>query len=115
MSNNVFQIEELQNDTNTTPPTTLGSSGRPRAKRAPKQPKVKGSGTEKIFGEHTPGRLRGHPRDAPEVRLSKTITWLLRHAAENERLLLQPDGYIKVNELVSSRLYYLALNIEVSF
>jgi hypothetical protein len=47
-----------------------------------------------------PAKLRGLPKDSPEVRLSKTITWILRHGAQMEGLPMRGDGYIKVEDLV---------------
>jgi hypothetical protein len=46
------------------------------------------------------GRMRGLPKDSPQVKLSKTITWLLRHGANREGLSIRPDGYILVEEIV---------------
>lgn len=45
-------------------------------------------------------KLRGRDQDSPDVRLSKTITWLLRHVAESEGLEMRADGYVKVSEIV---------------
>jgi 2'-phosphotransferase len=47
------------------------------------------------------GKQRGQERDNPEVRLSKTLTWILRHGAKGEGLKMRPDGYVKVTDLVS--------------
>lgn len=47
------------------------------------------------------GKLRGHPRDSPEVQLSKTVTWLLRHGAKSQGLPMREDGYVRVTDLVS--------------
>lgn len=33
--------------------------------------------------------------------MSKTLSWLLRHGAQGEGLVMQPDGYVKVVDLVS--------------
>ena len=44
--------------------------------------------------------LRGHPKDSPDVRLSKTLSWILRHGAKSEGLYMRPDGYVRVNDLV---------------
>ena len=46
-------------------------------------------------------KLRGRDQDSPEVRMSKTITWLLRHQAGNEGLIMRSDGYIRVADIVS--------------
>lgn len=49
---------------------------------------------------HKKIRLRGHPSDQEEVRLSKTLSWVLRHGAKTEGLHMRKDGYVRVNELV---------------
>ncbi len=46
-------------------------------------------------------KLRGHPRDAEDVRISKTLSWILRHGAKSEGLYMRPDGYVRVQDLVS--------------
>lgn len=55
-------------------------------------------------GQRSSGKLRGLPSDNPDVRLSKSVSWILRHGAEQERLELRPDGYARVQDLVSDRL-----------
>lgn len=45
-------------------------------------------------------KLRGRDHDSPGVRISKTITWLLRHAADSEGLEMRGDGYVKVSDVV---------------
>ena len=47
-------------------------------------------------------RLRGHPKDEEGVRISKTLSWLLRHGAKQEGLAMRADGYVRVNDLVRS-------------
>ena len=50
---------------------------------------------------HKPGsKLRGQVSDSPEVRISKTLSWLLRHAAQSQGLKMRKDGYVKVDDLV---------------
>jgi 2'-phosphotransferase len=46
------------------------------------------------------GKLRGLDKDSPEVKLSKTLSWLLRHGAQSERLPMREDGYVQVTDLV---------------
>jgi hypothetical protein len=46
-------------------------------------------------------KLRGHPRDSPDVQLSKTLSYLLRHGAEKEKLPIRADGFVSVRDLVS--------------
>ncbi|KAM6496871.1 Phosphotransferase KptA/Tpt1 [Amanita muscaria] len=41
-------------------------------------------------------------KDAPEVRLSKTISWLLRHGAKSEGLAMRTDGCVKVEDLLAN-------------
>ncbi|KAJ3767703.1 KptA family-domain-containing protein [Lentinula raphanica] len=57
-------------------------------------------------GKQTRGRggakLRGLPKDSPDVRLSKTLSWLLRHGAQSEGLAMRPDGYVKVVDLLEN-------------
>ncbi|KAI9464531.1 KptA family-domain-containing protein [Lactarius psammicola] len=45
--------------------------------------------------------LRGFSKDSPEVRLSKTLSWILRHGAKSEGLFMRPDGYVRVNDLLA--------------
>lgn len=45
-------------------------------------------------------KLRGLEKDSPEVRISKTLSWLLRHGAQDEGLVMRKDGYVKVVDLV---------------
>ena len=49
--------------------------------------------------------LRGHPKDSPDVRISKTLSWILRHGAKSEGLHMRPDGYVRVNDLVRLDFY----------
>ncbi|KAI0630621.1 KptA family-domain-containing protein [Trametes polyzona] len=44
--------------------------------------------------------MRGLPKDAPEVRISKTLSWILRHGSQLEGLKMRPDGYVRVDELL---------------
>ncbi|KAF8813017.1 hypothetical protein BYT27DRAFT_7085488 [Phlegmacium glaucopus] len=47
-------------------------------------------------------RLRGQDRDSPEVRISKTLSWLLRHGAQGEGLKIRTDGYIRVDDILQN-------------
>ncbi|KAJ2929479.1 hypothetical protein H1R20_g7618, partial [Candolleomyces eurysporus] len=57
-------------------------------------------------------KLRGLDRDDPDTRVSKTLTWLLRHAAANEGLAIREDGYVRVDELLTHPKLKGLLNIE---
>jgi 2'-phosphotransferase len=63
-------------------------------------PKQKASRLPPSGGRGKP--LRGLPKDSPEVRLSKTLSWLLRHGAKSEGLFMRSDGYVRVNDIVCS-------------
>ena len=56
--------------------------------------------------------LRGRPKDSPEVRLSKTLAWILRHGAKSEGLYMRPDGYVRVSDLVRLDLRLKCVRIE---
>jgi len=36
-----------------------------------------------------------------DVRISKTLSYILRHGAEKEKLKLRPDGYVKVSDILA--------------
>ncbi|THH15743.1 hypothetical protein EW146_g4778 [Bondarzewia mesenterica] len=48
------------------------------------------------------GKLRGLPKDSSEVRISKTLSWILRHGAQSEKLYMRPDGFVRVSELLAT-------------
>ncbi|KAF8552874.1 hypothetical protein OG21DRAFT_1415320 [Imleria badia] len=50
-------------------------------------------------------KLRGHPRDSPEIRISKSLSWLLRHGAEKAGLNIRQDGYTKVSDVLSKPMF----------
>jgi hypothetical protein len=45
-------------------------------------------------------KLRGHLRDDPKTRTSKTLSYVLRHGAKSEGIPIRPDGYVRVKDLV---------------
>lgn len=52
------------------------------------------------------GKLRGSPRDNPTSRISKTLSYVLRHGAEQEGIAIRPDGFVLVNDLVCEPLQF---------
>ncbi|EJD07666.1 uncharacterized protein FOMMEDRAFT_116035 [Fomitiporia mediterranea MF3/22] len=46
-------------------------------------------------------KLRGDRRDDEDVRISKTLSWVLRHGAKTEGLAVRPDGYSRVRDLLA--------------
>ena len=47
-------------------------------------------------------KLRGLPKDSHDVRVSKTLSWILRHGSQSEGLAMRKDGYVRVSDLVRS-------------
>lgn len=45
-------------------------------------------------------KTRGRREDTPEVRNSKTLSYILRHGAAKEGLKMRKDGFVRVDELV---------------
>jgi 2'-phosphotransferase len=50
-------------------------------------------------------RFAGRKDDPPEVRLSKTLAYALRHGAEDLRLDMRPSGYVPLDQLLSLPLF----------
>ncbi|KAH9924824.1 KptA family-domain-containing protein [Amylocystis lapponica] len=44
-------------------------------------------------------KSKGRPRDTPEQRRSKTLSWILRHGSQKEGLDMRSDGYVRVDDL----------------
>ncbi|KAL1748145.1 KptA family-domain-containing protein [Schizophyllum fasciatum] len=47
-------------------------------------------------------KLRGFEKDSPTVRLSKTLSYILRHGAQKEGIPIRADGYVKVDDLLKN-------------
>ncbi|KAH9471292.1 hypothetical protein Pst134EA_005196 [Puccinia striiformis f. sp. tritici] len=45
-------------------------------------------------------KTKGKPADSPDVTLSKTLSYILRHGAINEKLEIRADGFIRLDELL---------------
>jgi len=56
---------------------------------------------QKSEGQKTNPKLRGHPRESEEVRISKTLSWVLRHGSKSVGLHMRSDGYVRVTELLA--------------
>lgn len=56
---------------------------------------------------HGPAR-RGNRRnnDSPDVKLSKALSYVLRHGAQKERIPMRPDGYVRVADLFKSSRFH---------
>ena len=50
----------------------------------------------------TNAKLRGYKNETPEVRISKTLSWILRHGSESLKLPMHPDGFVRVDVIVST-------------
>jgi len=86
-----------------------------QAKRSKGKAKVRGGRAEQNqVSPSTTTKLRGFDKDPPEVRISKTLSWLLRHGAQNEGLAIRKDGYVKVVDLLEHpKLKYQGLNLDM--
>jgi len=62
----------------------------------PKQTKQK----DRKSHQQPSAKLRGNPRDDPKTRLSKTLSYVLRHGADKEAIPMRQDGFVLVNDLV---------------
>ena len=62
----------------------------------PKQTKQK----DRKSHQQSSAKLRGSPRDDPKTRLSKSLSYVLRHGAEKEGIPIRPDGFVLVDDLV---------------
>lgn len=95
-------------------PSKVPSMTNPGQPQKDKKPKAKaqsgsnpnppsGAGGKRSAPKPNPSsstKLRGLEKDSPEVRISKTLSWLLRHGAQGEGLPMRSDGYVKVVDLV---------------
>lgn len=61
--------------------------------------------TDKSRNKGPSPKLRGNPRDDPRVRVSKSLSWLLRHGANNAGLYMRDDGYAKVLDVLSNPMF----------
>lgn len=46
-----------------------------------------------------------------EIQLSKLLSYLLRHGAVKEKLVMSPDGFVAVDDIVSWRSFDINLRI----
>ncbi|KAI0640747.1 KptA family-domain-containing protein [Trametes meyenii] len=60
----------------------------------------RGQTREGAGGRGGSAKLRGLPKDSHAVRISKTLSWILRHGSQSEGLAIRPDGYVRVDELL---------------
>ncbi|KAJ7134651.1 KptA family-domain-containing protein [Mycena epipterygia] len=90
------------------PAITVNSEKPPRVRKKPAKPKPKtennqaGSSNSTGANRQLSEKLRGLPKDSPEVRVSKTLSWILRHGAKSEGLAMRPDGYVRVTDLLAN-------------
>ena len=82
-------------------PTPSSSTTSQQARKSKGKAKAQGgTAGQKKISPSTSTKLRGLDKDSPEVRTSKTLSWLLRHGAQGEGLAMRKDGYVKVVDLV---------------
>ncbi|KAF7796824.1 hypothetical protein EIP86_008008 [Pleurotus ostreatoroseus] len=56
---------------------------------------------ERLAMERAKKKPRGFAHDSPLTRISKTMSYLLRHGAKDHNLQLRPDGFARVDELLA--------------
>ena len=54
------------------------------------------------------------PTDPPDIRISKTLSYILRHGAEKEGLPIRSDGFINLKDVVSIILFTIFYSAESS-
>ncbi|KAL7418196.1 KptA family-domain-containing protein [Mrakia frigida] len=79
--------------------------------KAPKPPKVKGP-QKPPQPQTRSSKLRGNPNEPLEARISKTVTYFLRHAADKAGLNVDGEGWVKVEELLDHPALIPYLNLE---
>lgn len=90
-------------------PRFLSSVTRTYSKKTPKpwwddrQSKITGGGHHRPGGGGGyRGTLKGHGPDTSSVQISKTISRILRHDAKSLGIPMRSDGYVRVQDLVST-------------
>ncbi|KAJ7212089.1 KptA family-domain-containing protein [Mycena pura] len=79
-----------------------GSRKKPAKPKAENTQAQAGSANSPKGNQQRSNKLRGHPRDSPRDRLSKTLSWILRHGALSEGLVVRSDGFVKVVDLLAN-------------
>ncbi|SCV71121.1 BQ2448_2709 [Microbotryum intermedium] len=77
--------------------STSASASPPRTK--PSKPKPKTARTSTTSSTVAP-TARGRATDSDDVRHSKTLSYILRHGAAKEHLVLRADGFVRVDDLL---------------
>jgi len=70
-------------------------------RRQKKDQPTKSEGNKKARGGEGSSKLRGLPRDSEETKMSKTLTWVLRHGSQAEKLAMRSDGYVRVQDILA--------------
>ncbi|THU92954.1 hypothetical protein K435DRAFT_780006 [Dendrothele bispora CBS 962.96] len=96
----------MEQDTQSAPSQSqqAESGKKKQTRRTPRNEKSNNnnSNNNTTGGQQRSAKLRGLPKDSPQVRLSKTLSWLLRHGAKSEGLPIREDGYVKVDDVLEN-------------
>ncbi|KAJ7288336.1 KptA family-domain-containing protein [Mycena rebaudengoi] len=88
------------------PTADTASAKPPRNRKKPAKtkpnPTEAGLSNSSSTNQQSSAKLRGLSKDSPEVRVSKTLSWILRHGAKSEGLPMRPDGFVKVTDLIAN-------------
>lgn len=68
-----------------------------------KEPRIRAKKPKKPFNANKPGKHSSHPLSDQErdIRISKALSYLLRHGAIKEKLNIDEYGYIGINEVLA--------------
>ncbi|KXN86727.1 tRNA 2'-phosphotransferase 1 [Leucoagaricus sp. SymC.cos] len=101
-------------NTNPSPPASDQQRQRPKPQKQ-NQPRQNQGGNGHSNNSRGKGgtKPRGLERDTPEVRLSKTLSWILRHRASSEGIVMRKDGFVKVDDILrNGRIQSLGLTLD---
>lgn len=79
---------------------SVASTSKAVASEASTSRPAKSAGTDKSSKAAGKRPQHGRRDDPPDVRISKALSYILRHGAAKESLTMRPDGFIRVDELV---------------
>ena len=67
---------------------------------APALPSPQPDAAQSASGPKGKGKGRRREDESPDVKISKALSYILRHGAAKEGLKMRPDGYVRVDDIV---------------
>ena len=74
---------------------------REQAKQWKKERKLQAQKKTQMPQEATPAKAQGRAGDPPQVQLSKTLAYILRHGTQKEHLEVRADGYVRLDAVLA--------------